>query len=83
MAWQLLGGAARALIGGGGRAAAGGAARAGASASSSQFGKNMAMNALGSVLGGGGSSGGGGGSTAPAAPQPSQTSPIGQLPPKG
>lgn len=53
--------------------------RAGASASTSQFGKNMAMNALGNVLGGGGSSGGGG-STAPAAPQPSQNSPIGQLP---
>lgn len=72
MAWQLLAGALRAAL-----PAAG---RAGASASSSQFGKNMAMNALGSVLGGGGSSGGGGGSTPPAAPQPSQNSPIGQLP---
>lgn len=71
MAWQLLAGALRAALPA--------ATRAGASASSSQFGKNMAMNALGSVLGGGGSSGGGG-STAPAAPQPSQNSPIGQLP---
>lgn len=68
------------LIAAAARAALPALGRAGASASTSQFGKNMAMNALGSVLGGGGSSGSGGGSAAPAAPQPSQNSPIGQLP---
>lgn len=76
MAWGLLLGAVRAALPAVGRA--------GASASSSQFAKTLGTNALGSVLGGGGGgTGGGSNNSAPAAPQPTQNSPIGQLPPKG
>lgn len=80
MAWQLLLGAVRAVLPAAGRAAASAstAARAGASVSSSQIGRTLAMNALGSALGGGGGGTGGGG----AAPQQSENSSIGQLPPK-
>jgi hypothetical protein len=82
MAWQLLLGAVRAVLPAAGRAAASAstAARAGASVSSSQIGRTLAMNALGSALGGGGGGGGTGGGGA--APQQSENSSIGQLPPK-